>query len=190
MGWKTIGVDTSATAINYAKKKLNGTLYQGLANTALAPHWADIDVLLLADVLEHVKDDVSFLQDSIDNLKTGASVVISVPALQFLWSQHDVILGHYRRYSRNNLTELVSKIPHTNMRFMSYFNSLLFPVISLARISEKFFKPKNALSSDLQEHSALSNTLLYALFSIERPLLRNRIPLPIGASLLCILQKT
>ncbi|MFV2056474.1 MAG: class I SAM-dependent methyltransferase [Thiohalomonadales bacterium] len=189
LGWKTIGVDTNATAITYAKTKVHGTLYHGLANTALAPHWPDIDMLLLADVLEHVEDDVTFLQEGIDHLKRGAFIVISVPALQLLWSQHDVILGHYRRYSYANLTTLISKVPNIQLNFMSYFNAMLLPVIGLTRLSEKIIKPKQARVSDLQEHCNFSNRLLYSLFSVERPFLRNRIRLPIGASLLCVLQK-
>jgi hypothetical protein len=65
------------------------------------------DVATLMDVLEHVYNDSFFLKEILAKLSTNALIVITVPAFQFLFSNHDVFLKHHRRYNRNQLLALL-----------------------------------------------------------------------------------
>ncbi len=66
----------------------------------------DADFLLLLDVLEHQEDDVAFLESLRARMKPGAVLVITVPALQWLWTKWDERLGHYRRYTLGQLKQV------------------------------------------------------------------------------------
>jgi hypothetical protein len=144
-----------------------------------------LDAVILADVLEHVEDDRNFLRDIISWLKEDAVIVITVPAYSFLWSEHDVILGHQRRYSKKSLHSLWKMLPVREITF-SPFNFFLFPAILVFRVLRA-----NTLSSgksDLKMPSSTINNLLYRIFVVEKKLLK-RTTLPWGVSYLAVLRK-
>jgi SAM-dependent methyltransferase len=68
-----------------------------------------IDCAILMDVIEHVSDDVALLRDVERILSPTGELLITVPAHGFLWSQHDVFLGHFRRYTRAQLLEAIRR---------------------------------------------------------------------------------
>jgi hypothetical protein len=65
------------------------------------------DLLLLLDVLEHVEDDRGFLGKLVDALEPGAATLISVPAWQALYTEHDRRLKHFRRYAPGQALEVL-----------------------------------------------------------------------------------
>ncbi len=65
------------------------------------------DFILIMDVLEHNEDDLGFLAGLKDYLKEDGVIFITVPAYQFLFSNHDVVLHHFRRYNHKQLASLV-----------------------------------------------------------------------------------
>ena len=101
------------------------------------------DLILLLDVLEHVENDRDFLSLLVsDNLNDQGYVLISVPAWNSLYSEHDRFLGHHRRYSFRALRNLIAP---SGLKIMSQggaFHSLLFPR-ALAVAQERFHKTKN-----------------------------------------------
>ena len=58
------------------------------------------DLILLADVLEHIKDDKKIVNKLSKSLKNNGFILITVPSYKILFSKKDIILGHYRRYSK------------------------------------------------------------------------------------------
>lgn len=181
-GYTVIGVDTSPEAVRHASAGLAGRVFQGDFREVLRDRWGEIDVVLLADVLEHVDDDVSFLSDIVRRLPAGAIVVVSVPAHPFLWSRHDVVLGHRRRYTAGGLRRLWSSLP-VEERLFTPFNCLLFPPIALLRLSRR-----GGGGKDLYLYrSDRLNALLYGVFSLERHFLR-WFRLPFGVSYLAVLR--
>ena len=68
---------------------------------------AAFDWVLALDVLEHLKDDAGALAEAARLLKPGGRLVLTVPAWPGLWSEHDVALGHHRRYRRADLVRRV-----------------------------------------------------------------------------------
>jgi SAM-dependent methyltransferase len=83
------------------------------------------DLLIASDCLEHLENDELALQTWFKNLKPGGHALILVPAHKALWSQHDVINHHFRRYS---LTELKTKVQQAGFQVSrtAYWNALLF----------------------------------------------------------------
>lgn len=182
--YKMIGVDISPDAVKYARQRADCEVLLGDFRDQLAGLWQVIDAVILPDVLEHVDDDYLFLSDIIKSLKRNSIVLITVPAHNFLWSQHDIVLGHKRRYSAKNLHSLWKGLEVEKL-FFSSFNSLLFPVIALYRIVKR--NKHYHCKSDLSMPSAWLNHLLYILFSSERFIL-NAFPFPFGLSYIAVLK--
>jgi SAM-dependent methyltransferase len=147
------------------------------------------DLILLLDVLEHIDDDLSALSALHSRLKPGGCLLITVPAYQFLWSQHDEINHHKRRYVLKHLQKLVIKAGYTTHQ-ASYFNTLLFPMVAGIRCLQRFFPlhSKTNASSDLTVPAQPINQLLTFLFASERHLM-TRLYLPFGVSVLLVAKK-
>ncbi len=83
------------------------------------------DAIYTSNVLEHIEDDVSAINQLHDHLIKGGRVAIYVPALMCLYNQMDSLVGHYRRYSRK---ELRSKVALAGFKILSchYVDSIGF----------------------------------------------------------------
>jgi SAM-dependent methyltransferase len=137
------------------------------------------DIIILLDVLEHLEHDLAGLQALYKRLKTGGYLILTVPALPILWSEHDVQHHHFRRYTKKQLIEQAKKAGFEIKR-ASYFNFFLFPAILAVRLLQKLFKKK--AQNDLSLSPIWINNLLVKLFGSESFLLKH-ISLPIGVSL-------
>tara|TARA_Y100000588_G_scaffold137989_1_gene151750 strand:- start:1797 stop:2540 length:744 start_codon:yes stop_codon:yes gene_type:complete len=83
------------------------------------------DVALMADVLEHIPDDVGAVNWLADHINPGGYVFITVPAHMSLWTQMDDVLHHHRRYTKSSLTEIFGK--EFKIVECRYYNFFLFP---------------------------------------------------------------
>lgn len=144
------------------------------------------DLITLLDVLEHLEDNVGTLKALSEFLTPSGSVLITVPANQFLWSQHDVVNQHKRRYSLPELRKRVGKAG-LNVLFSSYFNMFLLPIIAGVRIYGRLSN-RQGDGSDLKLPPAILNSFLNILFSSERFLI-GRWALPFGVSAVVIANK-
>jgi SAM-dependent methyltransferase len=142
------------------------------------------DFVALFDVLEHIEDDAKALSRIHALMKKGGHLVLTVPAFQFLWSRHDDMNGHKRRYTRD---ELVAKLSEQGfvVEHATYFNTFLFPIVILVRLLGKWIDRK---STDFSIGSGITNSLLYYIFSAERALLYF-INLPFGVSIYLLSKK-
>ena len=145
----------------------------------VAPGWAE--VVLLLDVIEHVDDDVATLSAARAGVGEGGLLVVTVPAYRWLWSGHDEVLGHRRRYTAGELRVAVERAGFSVLR-VSYFNTLLFPLLVAVRAWKRL---RGDRDHDLRRPAAPLNWLLEQIFAFERYLVP-RVPLPFGASLLLI----
>jgi len=99
----------------------------GLTRTAKKPD-TRADVLLLLDVLEHVENDVAFLDALVrDNTHAGSIVLVSVPAWNGLFTAHDTQLKHFRRYSPASAADLLERSGLSIEEQGGLFHSLLAP---------------------------------------------------------------
>ena len=93
----------------------------------------NIGAVGLFDVIEHIKDPISFLKGIIDRVAVGTKIYITVPALQSLWSEVDVISGHFKRYNYQDVGELESKLS-VKLQYRSYFFSYYVPFLFGLRV--------------------------------------------------------
>lgn len=143
------------------------------------------DLALALDVVEHVPDDLRALKEMHRVLRPGGSLLATVPALEVLWSAHDVANGHYRRYTLGGLRGRVESAGFEVVA-ATYFNTLLFPAILGARVIGRL-RSKGG-GSDVGEVPAPLNRLLTETFSLERALV-GRVKLPFGVSAMCLARK-
>lgn len=86
----------------------------------------ELGLVLLMDVIEHIEDVDAFLNELMPKVKPGGTVLITVPAYQFLFSAHDVFLLHYRRYNKALLKSTLAKQPVQLDKMFYFFTSLFF----------------------------------------------------------------
>jgi hypothetical protein len=119
--------------------------------------------IVMMDVLEHVEDDSGFLADIGRRSRGQNYFFVTVPAFDFLWSNHDEFLGHYRRYSR---TGLVNQLRHKGFRVDQayYLYASIFPVVYLLR---RLRRTGGASRSDLKPVHPVVNSLLKSMIGLE-----------------------
>jgi hypothetical protein len=127
--------------------------------------------VLLCDVLEHIEDHVAFLHGLVTLMKPGASLLLTVPADPRLWSPHDEVYGHFRRYTRSTLAAVWRGAP-VNPRLLAPFNRRLYPVARAARaVSAWRGRGWGSEASDLALPWAPVNRMLERVFAGEAPAL-------------------
>jgi SAM-dependent methyltransferase len=139
------------------------------------------DLVAILDVLEHVEEDREALVSIAERLKPGGKILITVPAHPWMWSAHDDVNHHKRRYTRKSLAKVV-KAAGLELEMMSWFNSLLFPLAATARAIGRITGKSD---SDDAMPPAFVNAMLERLFGVERYAL-GRLPFPPGVSLVAI----
>ena len=139
------------------------------------------DLIGAFDVIEHIDDDRAALASIATKLKPGACFIMTVPAHQWMWSAHDTVNHHKRRYSRSGLKALIEASP-MKLRKLGYFNSLLFPLAVADRLASKL---RGKDEAEVKLPSAPLNAGLEAVFAAERHLV-GRLPLPPGLSLFTV----
>ncbi len=138
------------------------------------------DLIAVLDVVEHIEDDVAALRAMRERLAPGGRILITVPAHQWMWSAHDVVNHHHRRYSKTTLAEAIAAAG-LRPRKLGYFNSLLFPLAAGARVAGRLTGRDD---SDDSPPPGPVNRLFETIFRIERHLV-GRVPMPPGVSILC-----
>jgi SAM-dependent methyltransferase len=139
------------------------------------------DLVGAFDVIEHIDDDEAALASIGTRLKPGGKLVMTVPAHPWMWSAHDVVNHHKRRYSKRSLRKLIDASP-LQLERIGYFNSLLFPLAVAERAASKL---RGRDSADVRLPPAPLNAALERIFEAERYAV-GRLPLPPGLSLFAV----
>lgn len=140
------------------------------------------DVVTCFDVFEHVKNDIRAFHEVHRVLKPGGLLVFTVPAFQTLFSGHDRVLKHARRYNRRTL---LTRLDQFSIVFLSYWNCVLFLPVAARRILSKSAPSRE----DIVTFSRSTNIILFHLLHLENLLLEKRVQLPFGLSLVGICKK-
>lgn len=178
------GLDASDDALAFAQSRAPGArLLKGDLPAGL-PAGEKFDLITAFDVIEHIPDAVAALKVLRAALNPGGRLVVTVPAFGFLWSDHDVLNHHQRRYTDTLMREHLTGAGFTVER-SSYFNTWLFPPIAAVRLVQKLSGPKQGGASDFSVPGKFVNRALELLFMSERFLV-SRTRLPFGVSLLGI----
>jgi len=174
--------DSDETARNYASA-LNLAEVEAASLPDDVPYPDEsFDLVVMLDVLEHIADDAASLQTVHRLLKPGGWFLATVPAFGFLWSAHDEVHHHHRRYDARQLRRVVEGAP-LQIQYLSCFNVFLFPLIAAVRLIERRFPGR--VEADLQVPPAPLNSLLRSIFAAERHLMP-AFTAPWGVSLLLV----
>lgn len=139
------------------------------------------DLVALLDVLEHVEQDREALASIAATLKPGGRILLTVPAFPWMWSAHDEVNHHKRRYTRKTLRGVIGGAG-LKIEMLSWFNSLLFPLAAAARLIGRLTGKKDG---DDKLPPAPLNKAFEFLFGLERYAI-GKLPLPPGVSLVAI----
>jgi 2-polyprenyl-3-methyl-5-hydroxy-6-metoxy-1,4-benzoquinol methylase len=139
------------------------------------------DLVALLDVLEHVEDDRASLVSIAERLRPGGKVLLTVPAHPWMWSAHDEVNHHKRRYTKKGFRQVV-EAAGLKVELLSYFNSLLFPLAAAARVAGRLTGKED--SDDKLPPEAINKALEF-MFGLERYAI-GRVPFPPGVSLVAI----
>lgn len=143
------------------------------------------DMVAALDVIEHIPDDEGALEGIARVLKPGGKLVATVPAHQWMWSAHDVVNHHQRRYSKSSFRKLIDQSP-LKLEAIGYLNSLLFPVALVERLASRVTGKEEA---NLAPPAEPINQGLERIFALERRVI-GRVPLPPGLSLFAVASAT
>ena len=170
------------------------------------------DVVTAMDVVEHIDDDAAAMREIARVLRPGGALLATVPAYKSLWSEHDVALPHYRRYTAHSLRRLIGGAGLSVVK-MSYAVSALFPAIwayrsvnrmigrmrgaaNVTSTNGRIAPPAVAASSgsdhapqaDLVQVPAAINSILLGLQKAEASFVR-RSALPFGVTVVAVARK-
>ena len=155
---------------------------------------------MLLDVLEHIEDDEAFIRALFKEMKPEGRLLITVPAMKVLWSSEDDEAGHFRRYDRRMLTNVLRKNGF-KVIYCSYFYSWLMLPVFIVRVGmEKLGIIKTTQQRSHEEKLEIEghqfkqknkfiNKILTLLNILEIKAVRKRKSIPFGSSLICLVEK-
>jgi SAM-dependent methyltransferase len=168
-----------------AKSKLAINIKPGMLPDGIPYEPGQFDIVGAFDVLEHVEHDVESMKMLGEQLTSDGKLFITVPAMPWLWSKHDVTHHHFRRYTKASLDAALRKAGLEPVR-VGYFNTLLFPLIAGLRLARKALGVKE--TADDAMPSPFANRLLTSIFALERFAV-GKIAAPFGVSLYAVARK-
>jgi SAM-dependent methyltransferase len=183
--YDALGMDGSPQAVEFSRKR-NVRVEVGLLPEPVPYEDGTADVILLLDVLEHLKDDHLCFERAVKLLKPGGVAICTVPAYPWLWTKRDEYHQHFRRYTRPAFKSLMN-IPGMQSQFVSHMNAVLFPAAIAERVVRKFAPLKEG-EGDLKVPAAPVNWAFKESYAAERVLL-GRLPIPFGLSLVSVTRK-
>ncbi len=178
------GADGSSEALAFCRQSFDGRLDEIWLPDRLPYADRTFDLVVMMDVLEHIEDDVGTLQRVLRILKPGGLMILTVPALRWLWSDHDVQHHHKRRYHRGHLRRMLTRLCFEVHR-ISYINFFLLPIMGAVRC---VWKSKTWSAAHLEPGTRPWAKVFETIFAFERYCLRIG-ALPIGGSLVAVVRR-
>lgn len=178
------GIDISEKAIENCKSNGIQNAFVMDAQKIELPN--KFDVIIASDCLEHLQDDTQAIKNWYSLLKTEGILYVFVPAFQSLWSPHDEVNMHFRRYTNK---ELRDKLTSGNLAILksSYWNFFLFVPLYFFRKMDIFLSRNNKKEGQIID-GKLANSILLKLLLIENWMLKY-VNFPFGVSTFCIAKK-
>jgi SAM-dependent methyltransferase len=181
------GLDSAPEALEAALRRgFGGRVVQGEAEALPFPD-ASFDLVSALDVFEHLQDDGAGLREVLRILRPGGHLLAAVPALRFLWSEHDEALGHRRRYVASELHQKLN-LAGFHVVKRTYAVSFVFPLILAFRLWRGLFPKVGQESASYVMLPAPLNTFFAWLLEVEARLMRF-MSLPLGTSIFVVAQR-
>ena len=149
------------------------------------PYDGPFDLVGAFDVIEHIEDDLGALQALQNKMEVDGYALFTVPAHQWLWSRHDDINHHKRRYSLAQFRKVLEAAGY-DIQKISYYNMWLFPLAVSVRFLKKLLNREDV--ADVSMPSGPVNKVLRWIFASEGYILRH-MNLPFGLSIIAVCKK-
>lgn len=182
---KVDAIEVDAEARAFAEKRTGRPVSSAPLPALPGIERGHYDLVAALDVVEHIADDRAAVEALASCLKPGGKLLVTVPAHQWMWSAHDELNHHKRRYSKRGLARLIEGSP-LKLDRIGYFNSLLFPLAVGARMASKL-TGRGGDDDSLPPRPL--NYLFERVFGAERRLI-GTVPLPPGLSLFAVASAT
>lgn len=138
--------------------------------------------VFLLDVIEHIDDDAAFVRKAIEHIHSDGVVVINVPALSSLFSKYDIVAGHKRRYTRQQMAELFQKC-NLEPLHIGYWGFSLLPTAFVRKLYLSFISKEKVISKGFSPGYGWINFLFKLLMKFELMLFQSP---PLGTSVVAI----
>ncbi len=184
---RVAGIDASPRGVEAARARGHADVQVGSVDQLPYPD-SLFDLVTSLDVIEHVHHDERALRELWRVTRPGGYLLATVPAYRWLWSAHDVVNQHYRRYGGADLRAVATGAGWTPLR-ITHFNALLLAPAAIVRLWHRH-SAAPAGCSDLARTPARLNDTLELALRAEARLLRTGARIPIGLSLLGVFQKS
>lgn len=182
------GMEMDTNAVDHANAKTSNKfkIYNGSFPDDIGMLVSCYDLVCMFDVLEHIDRDEASLACLKNIMKADGKVVITVPAYEWMWSLHDELLHHKRRYVAKKLVE---KVKNAGLKVdrLTYYNAILFPLVLIGRGMDKYRGGDKVTGVDTPPMAI--NKVLEGVFCFERYLLKY-FDFPFGVSLMCVLSRS
>jgi SAM-dependent methyltransferase len=179
------GIELAAASVAAARARGVGEVIHG--SVYELPFAAgSFDLAVSFDVIEHLDDDRLALRELHRVVRGDGRLIVTVPAYPWLWSSHDRVNRHRRRYTRATLLAATADAGWRTSR-ITYFNALLLPAAVAARGVQRLRRPIEPPISDLERTPRALNRLLGAPLALEARLLARGGRIPAGLSLAAVL---
>lgn len=182
------GVDIAEEAIGYCRARgipADRALVASLLELPFADDFFDLNISF--DVICNIEDDVSAFAEIMRVTKPSGRIIAQLPAYHFLWSAHDVAVGHKRRYTARDLASKIERAGLSVER-LTYLNTVLFPMQVIARLARRAESVDGNAHSDLRPLPRALNSTLSRLFEAEMRTAPH-VKFPYGLSLLVVARK-
>lgn len=183
---KTFACDKNKQATKKINKKKINLIHYNI-NMKKKKFKNKFDIILMLDVIEHIKNDKRFLNDSLFHLKKGGIAIINVPAVNSLYSKYDKLIGHIKRYKKQDLTQIINKNENKILKHF-YWGISLIPVLIIRKIMTDYILKFNSNDEVIEFgwKTGFFSKFMLKILSFERYL---NINFPIGSSLMCVIRK-
>lgn len=187
-GFPTVAVEPSRTGAANALRRVSNVVCGAFPSTAFQRRVAG--GIALFDVLEHIDKDSEFLQSLLPYLADGGRLYITTPAYSWLWSDHDRLSGHYRRYSLTTLTQALRAAGYRVDYATYFFWCLPLPILFLRALPSKWRRRDDrTFAISRSQHAAGGAGLrrvAEAIFSFETRQIARGGSVPFGGSCLVV----
>lgn len=190
--YRPAGFDFSPRALEFCRNRGLGRLIRG--DVVHLPFDSEcMDLTLALDLIEHVEHDGLLAAEVYRTLRPGGYFMATVPAHQWLWSDHDVSLHHFRRYSYRGFHGLLEGAGFQFVKY-SYAITFSYPPIVFFRMLQKQWQKSIEAPQRTRPKTHLIplpwfiNQPLTDLIRLEGWFLRV-VDLPFGISLVALCQK-
>ncbi len=179
-------LDMEPIALDYCRRRGLEDRFLGTASDMINTG-RKFKAAFMLDVIEHIEDDRAVARDVFNLLEPGGWFIAAVPAYGWMWTAHDEMHMHHRRYDMKSFLPLFENAGF-EIKYKTYFNTFLCPLAIAKRMLDKFTGAQKKKSEPVDVIPGFLNSVFKKIFSAEKYFLPN-MSFPFGLSILVLAQK-